>query len=151
MKPYSHARISAKRFGGIPEDYLDIHTWFDHTKAHVADMRHRMLLHNSWGIWLSESIFGTIIQKPDGSFYRTSYIINSDGDQVQVRDVGEQHVLDDLGTIPTVDKCLSSMPLDQWMGGPIKKVKQSIRLDLAIKNHNSNKEDTEDVSIYQVD
>lgn len=123
MKPLKHAIISTKKFGGIPEDYLEIHTWFDHSKAHIADVRHRMLLHNSFGIWLCESVFGDIIQKSDGSFVRTSYITNSDGKKIPVRDIGEQHVLDDLGTIPSVDKCFRNMPMDNWMGGPIRGLK----------------------------
>ena len=110
MKPYKHARISVKKFGGAIEDYMHIHDWFDHTKAHVADMRHRMVLHNSWGIYICEQVFGT-------------YFENSDGDVVQTRDVAEQHVLDDLGTIPSLDKCLKSMTLERWMGGPVRKKK----------------------------
>lgn len=120
MKPLKHAIISAHKFGGIPEDYLEIHTWFDHSKAHIADVRHRMLLHKSFGIWLCESVFGDIIQKEDGSFVRTSYITNSEGTKVPVRDIGEQHVLDDLGTIPSIDKCFRSMPVEVWMGGPVR-------------------------------
>lgn len=111
MKPHVHARISAKRFGGSPGDYVDIHEWFDHTKAHVADMRHRMLLHNSWGIYLCAQVFGDT---------RT----NSAGEVYSVRDIGEQHVIDDLGHIPTLDKCLSSMPLVRWMGGPLRRRKK---------------------------
>lgn len=131
MKPYLHAKISAKKFGGVPEDYLDIHTWFDHSKGHIADMRHRVILHNSFGIWLCESVFGVTMQKPDGTFYRTSYIINSDGDKVQVRDIGEQHVLDDLGHIPSLERCLAGLALETWMGGPMKKLKAS---KVALKN-----------------
>lgn len=123
MKPYKHARISAKKFGGIPEDYLDIHTWFDHTKGHIADVRHRALLHNAWGIWLSESIFGDIIIMPDGTPKKTSYITNSEGEKVQVRDIGEQHVLDDLGRIPSVEEAMRELPMLRWLGGPIRKQK----------------------------
>lgn len=46
-----------------------------------------MILHNALGIFICEQVFGT-------------YFTNSDGKIVQVRDVAEQHVLDDLGTIP---------------------------------------------------
>lgn len=117
MKPWKHSRISVKKWGGVPEDYLFIHDLFDHTKAHVADMRHRMLLHNSWGIYLCEQVFGTKFE-------------NSEGKVVQVRDVAEQHVLDDLGTIPSLDRCLGSMTLETWMGGPIRKRKVLREKDL---------------------
>lgn len=108
MKPYLHATISAKRYGGKPEDYLEIHDFFDITKAHVPDMRHRAILHNSFGIFLLEKVFGTTMT-------------NSDGRKVQVRDLGEQHVLEDLGTIPTLQDYLKHMSLEPWMGGPVKR------------------------------
>lgn len=123
MKPYLHARISAKKNGGDPEDYMEIHNWFDHTKAHIADMRHRALLHNAWGIYLCEQIFGDIVQQADGSFKKTSYITNSEGKKVQVRDIAEQHVLDDMGRIPSVYEAMQHLPMLNWLGGPIRKKK----------------------------
>lgn len=50
--PYYHAVSSARRFGGAPEDYLAVHQFFDQTKAHLADCRHRLVLHNSFGTFL---------------------------------------------------------------------------------------------------
>lgn len=120
MKPYQHSRISVSKFGGTESDYQAIHDWFDSTKSSVADMRHRMILHNAFGIFLCEQVFGTMEQKADGSWIRMPYIVNSEGAKVQVRDIAEQHVLDDLGQIPSLDKCLSSMELENWMGGPIR-------------------------------
>lgn len=127
MKPYKHAIISAKKFGGVPMDFIKIHSWFDSTKSSIADVRHRMVLHNAFGIFLCEQVFGTMEQKNDGTWVRMPYIVNSDGKKVQVRDIGEQHVLDDLGTIPGLEKCLSTMPIEAWMGGGVKK-KKVIRL-----------------------
>ena len=115
MKPYAHARSSAHKFGGKLDDYLVYHNWFDQTKAHVADMRHRALLHNAFGIFLLEQQFGV-------------YFTNSEGKVVQVRDVGEQHVLEDLGRIPSLDECFRNLPMEAWMGGPIRK-KKLIRLE----------------------
>ncbi len=133
MKPYQHSRISVSKFGGVEADYQAIHDWFDTTKSAVADMRHRMILHNAYGIFLCEQVFGTMEQKSDGTWVRMPYIVNSDGKKVQVRDIGEQHVIDDLGHIPSLDKCLSGMKLDNWMGGPIRKTKvlriSDIKLD----------------------
>jgi hypothetical protein len=37
--PIEHAKSSARRFGGRPEDYLSIHGWFDESKKFVADLR----------------------------------------------------------------------------------------------------------------
>lgn len=124
MKPYKHSQISAHKFGGKPCDFQAIHDWFDSTKSSVADIRHRMILHNAYGIFLCEQVFGTMEQKSDGTWVRMPYIVNSDGKKVQVRDVAEQHVIDDLGHIPSLDKCLSGMVPENWMGGPIKKLKK---------------------------
>lgn len=110
MKPYKHCQISVKTWGGKPDDYLKIHNWFDQTKNNIPDVRHRMVLHNSLGIFLCEQVFGV-------------YFTNSDDKIVQVRDVGEQHVLDDLGFIPTLEKCFEGLSIDQWMGGAIKSKK----------------------------
>jgi hypothetical protein len=116
VKPWQHAKISAHKFGGEPADYIEIHNFFDETKAHVADMRHRIILHNSFGIWICERTFGTVVNGK-----RLPYIVNSTGREVQVRDIGEQHVIDDLGRIPSLEQCLASLPLEKWMGGPTRK------------------------------
>lgn len=49
MKPFRHARNSAKLWGGKPEDYQDIHDFLDQSKATYADVRHRALLHHTLG------------------------------------------------------------------------------------------------------
>lgn len=105
MKPYNHARNSVKKWKGQVEDYLPIHNFIDSSKAHFADVRHRALLHNSFGIFLAEQVFGVTIT-------------NSDGITISVRDVAEQHVLEDMGRIPCVADYLNNMQLQNWMGGP---------------------------------
>jgi hypothetical protein len=40
VKPFVHAKNSAKKYGGAPEDYMPIHDFIDSSKAHGADMRH---------------------------------------------------------------------------------------------------------------
>jgi hypothetical protein len=108
MKPLVHARISAKKFGGIAEDYLAIHDFMDCTKMALPDIRHRMILHNSVGCYIAERVFGHTI-------------VNSENKTVHVRDVAEAHVIEDMGFIPTLEKCLSGMPIESWMGGKVSK------------------------------
>jgi hypothetical protein len=115
MKPYMHGKVSVKKFGGTELDYQPIHDFLDETKAHFADMRHRAILHNSFGIYLCERIFGT-------------YIVNSDGRKVQVRDIAEQHVIDDMGRIPSLQDYLQHLPMLNWLGGPKRKPQRSIDL-----------------------
>src|SRR5262249_27703738 len=77
--------------------------WFDHSKEHLADVRHRALRHHTEGIFLCEQVFGKTLT-------------NSDGRVVPVRWVGEQHVKEDLGWIPTVKDWLERLQLAPWMG-----------------------------------
>jgi len=102
--PLKHAQRSAKIFGGKPEDYLPIHNWFDESKAFLADIRHRALRHHAEGIFMSEKIFGVAIT-------------NSDGVVVPVRFIGEQHVKEDLGRIPSVQDWFSCIKPKAWMRG----------------------------------
>ena len=100
--PFHHALSSVKRWGGTPEDYLPIHDFFDASKSCLADVRHRALRHHAEGIFLAERVFGTVIT-------------NSQGRLVPVRFIGEQHVQEDLGWIPTVKDWLQHLPLARWM------------------------------------
>lgn len=104
MKPYAHAKNSAKKYGGKPEDYQAVHDFFDSSKSALADVRHRALLHSAWGIFLLERVFGTTIT-------------NSEGRRVCVRDLGEDHVIEDLGFIPSAEHWLRNMRIEPWMGG----------------------------------
>jgi hypothetical protein len=107
MKPYQHGVNSVRRWGGTTEDYQKIHDFLDESKAHFPDMRHRALLHNSFGIYLAERLFG-------------HNVTNDVGRLVSVRDIAEQHVIEDMGRIPSVQDYLQVMPFYDWLGGPKK-------------------------------
>jgi hypothetical protein len=100
--PYHHALSSVKKWGGSVSDYLPIHTWFDESKAMLADYRHRALRHHTEGIFLAERIFGVTVT-------------NSDGRVIPVRWVGEQHVKEDLGRIPSAVDWLKQIAPEPWM------------------------------------
>ena len=104
--PIKHAESSARKFGGKPDDYLPIHCWFDESKAFLSDFRHRALRHHAEGILLAEKVFGVAIR-------------NSDGKQVPVRYLGEQHVTEDLGRIPTAADWLTEIQPKRWMYGQL--------------------------------
>jgi hypothetical protein len=104
MKPLVHARSSARRFGGTPEDYLPIHEKMDSTKSAHAEVTHRCVFHSAFGIFLIEELFGQTLT-------------NSEGKEVFVRDIAEQHVLEDLGCIPSLSDWLKEMPAQPWMAG----------------------------------
>lgn len=103
--PLHHSISSQRKHGGKIEDYLPLHNWFDETKAHFPDMRHRALRHHAEGIFWAEREFGV-------------FIINSDGKMVPTRVLGEQHVTEDIGFIPTIKDYLSEMNQAGWMFKP---------------------------------
>jgi len=102
--PLEHAKSSARKFGGTDADYLTIHQWFDESKALLADFRHRALRHHAEGIFLAERIFGLVIR-------------TSDGRDVPTRYIGEQHVREDLGRIPSFQDWATRIRLEPWMYG----------------------------------
>jgi hypothetical protein len=102
---YHHAVSSAKKWGGVPEDYQAIHDWFDQSKELWADFRHRALRHHTQGIYECERTFGHAIKI-------------STGRMVPVRLIGEQHVQEDCGFIPTIMDWYGHIKPQRWMGEP---------------------------------
>jgi len=100
---YFHAESTARKWGGKPEDYIEIHNWFDETKSTFCDFRHRAMRHHAEGIFWCEEKFGPVI-------------INSDGKAVPTRYIGEQHVMEDCaGTIPSIQDWLTRITPERWM------------------------------------
>ncbi len=100
---YYHACASARLFGGKPEDYMPVHNWFDATKEHFCDFRHRALRHHAEGVFECERHFGETLT-------------NSDGKKVPVRYVAEQHIVEDCGgRVPTLSDWLSCIQPKPWM------------------------------------
>lgn len=111
MHPYHHALSSVKKWGGHVDDYIEIHHFFDASKQHLADPRHRALRHHTEGIFLCEQIFGKTITLSSGRI-------------IPVRWVGEQHVREDLGWIPTLADWLQCIDPKPWMDKPMRLEKQ---------------------------
>lgn len=100
--PWHHAVSSARRHGGSPEDYLAIHEWFDASKEHHGDFRHRAYRHHTAGVFECERAFGVTIE-------------NSDGRTIPVRWIAEQHVKEDLGFVPSLSQWLTRIEAEPWM------------------------------------
>jgi hypothetical protein len=96
--PYHHALSSVKKWGGAVEDYQPIHDWFDASKQITADFRH-----HAEGIFMAETIFGKTITL-------------STGRVIPVRWIGEQHVREDLGFIPSFADWVKAIRPEPWMG-----------------------------------
>lgn len=109
MNPLIHTDSSLKKFGGDKEkdykQYLTIHEKMDCSKAWIADNRHRVLTHTMF--WVKEvmiPIFG-------------SYITLINGNKVSVKDICEQHILEDyrMKYIPTPQDFIQEMTFRKWM------------------------------------
>ena len=79
----------------------------DSSKSAVSSNLHRFLTHNSHFVGhILEKIFGV-------------YFTNSDGRIIQVRDIGERHVLQDFQNkfLPTAQDWASTMTVQPWQLG----------------------------------
>ena len=103
--PHIHAISSAKKWGGQMEDYIEIHKKMDCSKGYFPDNRHRVLTHTMF--WIQEvmvPLFGDTLT-------------NSDGKMVSVKDICEQHILEDYRHkfIPTPQDFIQEMEYKSWM------------------------------------
>jgi hypothetical protein len=125
MKPYIHAKNSVRKFGGSVKDYIEIHQFLDSSKSVYPSNIHRCLTHTSWFLSVVlERVFGLIIT-------------NSEGKEISVRNIGEQHIMEDFGFIPTAQDFLQEMEYKDWMHGKgvppsyerIEKLKKTTHID----------------------
>ncbi|MFT8420509.1 MAG: hypothetical protein ABF665_03155 [Gluconacetobacter sp.] len=100
---FHHALSSVRQWGGTVEDFLPLHAWFDESKVISCDFRHRALRHHAEGIFLAEKFFGMTLTL-------------STGRVVPVRLIGEQHVREDFGFIPSFVDWLKEIRPQPWMG-----------------------------------
>lgn len=125
---YFHAQSSARKWGGRPEDYIEIHEFLDGSKVTFGDVRHRALLHNTWGVWLAQQMYGRVIEVPRKA---------GGTKKVAVREIAENHILEDLGFIPQVGDWLENMDIKVWMGGKQKRlVARGELMDRTVKEKN---------------
>jgi len=137
-KSDKHAESSAKQYGGSSEDYLEIHEMMDSSKSAHADNRHRVIFHSAFGAYLIQKMFGMDFDKmkqlqhkyqlPDEFLDELVELFkhnrqngvhwkNSDGKKVHVRDIAEQHILEDfrMRFIPSLSDYTNNMRLRGWM------------------------------------
>lgn len=109
MNPVMHADSSMRKFKGETEEdlhkFIAIHEKLDCQKAWVPDNRGRVLTHTMF--WIKEvmiPLFG-------------SYITLSNGKRVSVKDICEQHILEDfrMKFIPTPQDFIQEMEYKKWM------------------------------------
>jgi|GEM_PF-589103 len=91
-----------EKWGGTEELFRSVVDWFDQPERQTGDARAGLLLQNSFGLFLSERVFGAAIQTGRNRF-------------VAVREVGETLLLARYGSIPSLDTILRHLELRPWM------------------------------------
>lgn len=107
MNSFYHAQASAHKWGGTADLYLPIHEFIDSSKKIIGDIRHRSMYHHTDGCWLAQLVFGVTLEVGRK--------------QVPVRLIAEQHILEDLGWLPSPKDYIDAMAVRPWMGGAQKK------------------------------
>ena len=104
MTPWKHAESSAVKWGGVAEDYIALHDWFDETKQYTGDWTHRALRHHSAGVQWSIERFG-------------HFILNSLNQKIPTKMLSEQHIMEDCGFVPTPKEylCVLTKAPEKWM------------------------------------
>lgn len=94
MNPYEHSILSVHKFGGNWEEYYPIHSFIDSSKYFMHHLKHRIALHHTFGAYLAEIKFGTLVGK------------------VLVRDIVIEHCKEDCNNeVPTLNDWLDSIKL----------------------------------------
>jgi hypothetical protein len=123
--PLHHAMSSARKHGGTWEQYIEIHNWFDATKSWVPDIRHRAFRHHAEGIFEMEKLFGVAIEITLDSGIKKL---------VPTRVIGEQHVKEDCGFIPTAMSYVKGMQLEPWQKTVGTKIDINVKGEYVEKN-----------------
>lgn len=96
------AAAAAAKWGGSADAYRSLIEWFDEPERQTGDRRAAFILQNSFGLFLSERVFGPVIEVAKRRY-------------VPVRDIGEALLLARHGTIPSLDSVLRCLELKSWM------------------------------------
>lgn len=111
MNSWHHAVSASRKFGGVPEDFIEIEEFIDSSKRIIGDVRHRSVYHHTEGVWLCQRVFG-----------RTIAVAKAHGEVlVPVRLIAERHILEDLGWLPSPADYIKGMPVQSWMSGAQRK------------------------------
>lgn len=107
-----HAKISARKFGGMPKDYMHLHKLMDSTKHHFPHYMHRVFSHNTWFVQVLDDLLGPTIT-------------NSDNQEISVRDILHAHLREDHSDVaPTIQDWLENLRLEptekgkRWVNRP---------------------------------
>ena len=114
MSPHEHSILHKRDFGGETDDYDKLNQFIDSSKLYFPLPYHRMFSHNTFFISICERVFGM-------------YITNSDGIEIPVRILCEEHIKQDHnGVLPTLQDWVKELKITlpgghKWINNPRKK------------------------------
>jgi hypothetical protein len=101
MHPLHHAKSSAKRLGGEPEDYLAIHSWMDESKSAFCSPMHRAYRHHLDILPDLVDVFGTHLPNHPS---------------ITMASVLRDHLMEDCkGTTPSLRDWMMALKPQRWM------------------------------------
>lgn len=110
MNIWDHCRLSKRKFGGIEEDYFEIHKFIDSSKMYCFNPKHRSLLHNLYGIELAILKFGDVLTTSDQS-------------KILIREIVAEHCKEDLsGKVPSLEDWFCKYEIQLEVGSIISKL-----------------------------
>ena len=117
--------------------YYPIHFWYDSTKQHLADARHRLILHNMGSIMLSIKHFGdyTTHLMEDGTIIKADNYF-----------IGLNHIREDFGRNIGTEEILAFCA--NHLKGSVRKFNQERALDMLIKKHQGVRSDYKGISDF---
>ncbi len=102
--PYHHSLSSMRKWGGEVSDYLPLHTWFDLMSKAIAGISGTARCGITPRVFfMLETVFGPTLTLSSGKVIPTRW-------------VGEQHVQEDLGFIPSFADWMRAIRPLPWMG-----------------------------------
>jgi hypothetical protein len=93
---------SVAKWGGVAEDYLRVHELLDECLDIDCPQRRLLARHHSEGIFLAETICGTLV-------------MNSHNKPIPTRIIAEMHIAQEFDYIPLVSNIMKTIKPKSWM------------------------------------
>lgn len=112
MTPWEHSLLSAHKFGGSPEDYLEIHEFIDSSKYYFPHFKHRAVFHHTTGAAFAHAFFGPVVNN------------------TVVRDIAFEHIKEDLGFIAKLEDWYPSISfIQQVEEKTVRQISDKLKVD----------------------
>jgi hypothetical protein len=109
-----HSQIDSKEYGIDINFFIPIHDFMESSYYSCSDIKHNVILHNSFGLNLVEKVFGP-------------YIIHNNV-SISPVEIAKRHIRREFNEIPSLSDVLNNLNIVEWMSGTLKSNRRKIRL-----------------------